>query len=116
MQHILFSFFMILLTVLAYLLMTHLYKRYSFSLLIPILTTTTLIIVILLVFHIPYKSYMIGGQWINFLLGPSVAALAYPLYKQRHFLINNLFPILGGVLIGAILEWSLLASWLRYSG
>lgn len=102
MHHILFTFCMILLTVVAYLLMTQLYKRYSFSLLIPILTATTLIIVILLVFHIPYKSYMIGGQWINFLLGPSVAALAYPLYKQRHFLINNLFPILGGVLIGAI--------------
>src|SRR4051812_1311505 len=102
MQHIFFAFFMILLTVVAYYLMTQLYKRYSFSLLIPILTTTTLIIVILLVFHIPYSNYMIGGHWINFLLGPSVAALAYPLYKQRHFLINHLFPILGGVLIGAI--------------
>jgi len=93
---------MILLTVAAYFLMTQLYKRYSYSFLIPILTATILIIVILLVFHIPYKNYMIGGQWINLLLGPSVAALAYPLYKQRHFLINHLFPILGGVLIGAI--------------
>jgi predicted murein hydrolase (TIGR00659 family) len=102
MQHILFAFCIILLTVAAYFLMTQLYKRYSYSFLIPILTATILIIVILLVFHIPYKNYMIGGQWINLLLGPSVAALAYPLYKQRHFLINHLFPILGGVLIGAI--------------
>ncbi len=93
---------MILLTVVAYFLMTQLYKRYSYSFLIPILTATILIIVILLVFHIPYKSYMIGGQWLSSLLGPSVAALAYPLYKQRHFLINNIFSILGGVLIGAI--------------
>jgi len=93
---------MILLTVAAYFLMTQLYKRYSYSFLIPILTATILIIVILLVFHIPYKNYMIGGQWISSLLGPSVVALAYPLYKQRHFLINHLFPILGGVLIGAI--------------
>ena len=45
---------------------------------------------------------MVGGQWISSLLGPSVVALAYPLYKQRHFLINHLFPILGGVLVGAI--------------
>jgi len=102
MQHSLFAFCMILLTVVVYLLMTQLYKRYSYSFLIPILTATILIIVILSVFHIPYKSYMIGGQWISSLLGPSVAALAYPLYKQRHFLINHLFPILGGVLIGAI--------------
>ena len=93
---------MILLTVAAYFLMTQLYKRYSYSFLIPILTATILIIVILFVFHIPYKNYMVGGQWINLLLGPSVAALAYPLYKQRHFLIHHLFPILGGVLIGAI--------------
>ena len=93
---------MILLTVAAYFLMTQLYNRYSYSFLIPILTATILIIVILLVFHIPYKNYMIGGQWISSLLGPSVVALAYPLYKQRHFLINHLFPILGGVLIGAI--------------
>lgn len=102
MQQVLFAFCMILLTVVAYFFMTRLYKQYSYSYLIPVLTATTLIIVFLLVFHIPYKNYMIGGQWISSLLGPSVVALAYPLYKQRHFLINNLFPILGGVLIGAI--------------
>ncbi|ETI66129.1 LrgB family protein [Neobacillus vireti] len=102
MQQILFAFCMILLTIVVYFLMTRIYKRYSYSFLIPVLTATTLIIVILSVFHIPYKSYMIGGQWISSLLGPSVVALAYPLYKQRHFLINNLFSILGGVLIGAI--------------
>jgi predicted murein hydrolase (TIGR00659 family) len=93
---------MILLTVVAYFLMTRIYKRYSYSYLIPVLTATTLIIVTLSVFHIPYKNYMMGGQWISSLLGPSVVALAYPLYKQRHFLINHIFPILGGVLIGAI--------------
>lgn len=93
---------MILLTVAAYFLMTKLYKRFSYPFLIPILTATTLIIVFLLVFHIPYNSYMMGGQWINSLLGPSVVALAYPLYKQRHFLMNHLVPILGGVLIAAV--------------
>lgn len=102
MQQVLFAFCMILLTVVAYFLMTRIYKRYSYSYLIPVLTATTLIIVILSVFHIPYKNYMMGGQWISSLLGPSVVALAYPLYKQRHFLINHIFPILGGVLIGAI--------------
>jgi putative effector of murein hydrolase len=45
---------------------------------------------------------MIGGQWINSLLGPAVVALAYPLYKQRHFLKNYLFTIVGGVLIATI--------------
>ena len=102
MQQFLFAFCMILLTVIAYFLMKQLYKRYSYSFLIPILTTSTLIIVILFVFHIPYKSYMIGGQWISSFLGPSVVALAYPLYKQRHFIKNHLFLILGGVLTGSL--------------
>lgn len=93
---------MILLTVVVYFVMTQLYKRYSYSYLLPILTTTILIIIILVMLHIPYKSYMIGGHWINSLLGPAVVAFAYPLYKQRHFLMNYLFTILGGVLIGAI--------------
>lgn len=38
---------------------------------------------------------MIGGQWINQLLGPAVVALAYPLYKQRNVLVENLPAILG---------------------
>ncbi len=102
MQQALFAFCMILLTVIAFFVMTRLYNRFSFSFFIPVLTATVLIIIILAVLHIPYKSYMIGGQWINSLLGPAVVALAYPLYKQRHFLMTHLIPILGGVLIGAI--------------
>lgn len=102
MQQVSLAFCMILLTVIAYLVMVRIYKRYSYPVLTPVLTATTIIILILLVFHIPYKSYMAGAQWISSLLGPSVVALAYPLYKQRHFLLNNLFTILGGVLVGAI--------------
>ncbi|MDN4608130.1 LrgB family protein [Sporosarcina highlanderae] len=101
MQQAALAFCMILLTVFAYLAMVKLYKRYSFSFLIPVLTGTTLIIIVLSLFQIPYDTYMVGGQWISSLLGPSVVALAYPLYKQRHFLRNHLLPIMGGVLVGA---------------
>ncbi|MFC5601703.1 LrgB family protein [Sporosarcina koreensis] len=102
MQQIPLAFCMILGTVLAYLAMARVYKRYSYSILIPVLTATTIIIIILSLFHISYDSYMVGGQWISSLLGPSVVALAYPLYNQRRFLLDHLFPILGGVLVGAI--------------
>ncbi|MEH7248359.1 LrgB family protein [Neobacillus niacini] len=101
MQQALFAFCMILLTVISFLVMTRLYNRFSFSFFIPVLTATTLIIILLVILHIPYESYMKGGQWINSLLGPAVVALAYPLYKQRRFLMTHLFTILGGVLIGA---------------
>lgn len=102
MQQIFFAFCMILLTVAVNFAMTKLYKRYSYSYLLPIVTTTVVIIIILVTLHIPYNNYMIGGQWINSLLGPAVVALAYPLYKQRHFVMNHLFTIVGGVLVGAI--------------
>lgn len=101
MQQATLAFCMILLTVVAYLAMAKVYKRYSYSFLIPVLTATTLIIIILSMFQIPYESYMVGGQWISSLLGPSVVALAYPLYKQRRFLLDHLLPIGGGVLVGA---------------
>ena len=39
MQQVLLAFFMILLTVVVYFAMTKLYKRYSYSYLLPILTT-----------------------------------------------------------------------------
>ena len=102
MQQVFLAFCMILLTVVVYFAMTQLYKKYSYSFLLPILTTTVIIIIVLAMFHIPYNSYMTGGQWINSLLGPAVVALAYPLYKQRHFLMNHLFTIVGGVLIATI--------------
>jgi len=45
---------------------------------------------------------MIGGEWINHLLGPAVVALALPLYKQRKTLMGKLVPIVGGVVMGLV--------------
>jgi len=65
-----------------------------------VLTTTVFVILLLLAFHISYDEYMIGGKWINSLLGPAVVALAYPLYKQREMLVKYSIPIIGGVFVG----------------
>ncbi|WP_053363432.1 LrgB family protein [Bacillus sp. FJAT-27251] len=102
MQQTLFAFCMIVLTLLAYFAMSQLYKRHSYSFLLPVLTTTVLIIITLVILNIPYKDYLMGGQWITSLLGPGVVALAYPLYKQRHYLLKYSFTIAGGVLIATI--------------
>lgn len=85
----------ILLNVGIYLLMSMLYKRYRFPVLLPALTATFTVVVLLMGFHISYDTYMIGGEWINKLLGPAVVSLAYPLYKQRHVLWQNLPAVLG---------------------
>ena len=97
-----FAFGMIVLTVILYLMMTRLYKKYTYPFFVPILTTSILIILLLVLTHIPYNRYMEGGQYINSLLGPAVVALAYPLYKQRHFLIQHIFTIVSGVLIATV--------------
>jgi len=100
MQQTFIAILVILLTVALYLAMVKLYGRFSFPFLIPVLTTTILVIVLLLVFHVSYEDYMIGGKWINSLLGPAVVALAYPLYNQRKIILRYSLPIVGGVLAG----------------
>ncbi|MFS0781794.1 LrgB family protein [Bacillus sp. 1P06AnD] len=102
MMALLYSLFFILMTVLLFLVFRKLYSFFPIPLLLPILTTTIAIVAFLVFFHIPYKTYMGGGQFINMLLGPAVVALAIPLYNQRKTIALNLVPILSGVTIGVI--------------
>ncbi len=103
MLEVLIAIIIIVFTILMYLALDRLYRWIRWPILIPALTTTFVLIVILLCFHIPYQTYMIGGQWINHLLGPAVVALALPLYKQRKILLKHLYPVVGGVLVGSIM-------------
>jgi len=99
-QEFFIALFIIIATVALYLVMAKIYVRFSYPILIPVLTTTVFVILLLLAFHISYDEYMIGGKWINSLLGPAVVALAYPLYKQREMLVKYSIPIIGGVFVG----------------
>jgi predicted murein hydrolase (TIGR00659 family) len=89
-------------TVAIYVVMNLLYVKYRGSVLIPIITSTIVMIVILLLFKVPYTTYMIGGKWLDVLVGPSIVALAIPLYKQQDLLKKNVLPIIGGVLMGVL--------------
>ncbi|GGE29437.1 hypothetical protein GCM10011391_04990 [Pullulanibacillus camelliae] len=100
---IVFSIFMISLTVLVYLVMSRIYSQVSFPLFLPILTSTIIIIVILHFLHLSYANYMLGGRWINHLLGPAIVALAYPLYNEWSLIKKYRVPILSGVLFSTIL-------------
>ena len=68
----------------------------------PILLTAIIIIIILKIFNIPYSDYYKGGSLIAKVLGPIVVVLAIPLYKNRHDLMKNFVPIMGGVLASII--------------
>lgn len=89
-------------TIVVYVLMNIFYVKYRRSFLIPILTSTVTMIIILLLFKVPYTTYMIGGKWLDVLLGPAIVALAVPLYKQQDVLKKNVLPIIGGVSVGVV--------------
>lgn len=93
---------MIALTVTLYIPATRLYERIKWPILMPVLTTTAVIVVILLITGIKLDTYMLGGKWIQDLLGPAVVSLAFPLSKHMDVLKRNVIPILGGTLGGSI--------------
>ena len=78
------------------------HKKWDNPFTLPILLSTVIIIVFLTLFEIPYETYMLGGEWINQLLGPAVVALAYPLYKERLLLKKLIVPIVCGTTLGAV--------------
>ncbi len=50
----------------------------------PVLWTVLLLAALLELSGTPYPSYFSGAQFIHFLLGPAVVAMAWPLWQRRH--------------------------------
>ncbi|AQX56633.1 LrgB family protein [Priestia flexa] len=96
------AIFIISLTIVIYLCMNRLYLYLSSPFFFPVLTATVLIVFLLVNFHISYNTYMVGGRLINYLLGPAVVSLAYPLYNHRYTLKKSVWPILVGTITGLI--------------
>lgn len=111
-------------TIIIYLLSKKLYQSFPSPFTVPLLIGTALLILLLSVTNISYDTYMVGGKWIEQLLGPAVVALAFPLYKHRHVLVKYFFPLSASVSIGAFLgivsgaqlsKWFGVEEWLIYS-
>ena len=102
MLHLLLILFIISSTVFLFVLLNRLYLKMGHPLLLPILTATCITVVILLVFNIPYETYMEGGQWISKMLGPAVVALAFPLYNQRELIFKYKYSIITSIIIAMI--------------
>ena len=92
-----------------------LYKRSrKKQLLNPLLTTTVAIIALLYATGTKYNTYMSGGDYIAFLLGPATVALAVPFYRSMRLLKSRAWPIALGLLSGCItgmFSATLLAIW-----
>jgi predicted murein hydrolase (TIGR00659 family) len=66
----------------------------------PVLWTVLVIAAFLLLTDVPYPTYFSGAQFIHFLLGPAVVALAWPLWQRRAELRARWLPLLLAALIG----------------
>ena len=89
-------------TVVLFIFLNKLYLKFSNPFLLPFFTGTIITCVILLVFEIPYETYMEGGQWISKMLGPAVVALAFPLYNQRELIFKYKYSILTSLIVAML--------------
>ena len=74
--------FSISLTLFVYAGAVRLYKKLNLVVLQPVLVSTIFLIIFLGVMDIEYHTYMEGGKFIHFFLGPTVVALGVPLYLR----------------------------------
>ncbi|MDH3454879.1 MAG: LrgB family protein, partial [Desulfuromonadales bacterium] len=94
--------FGIALTLVVYLLAQHLYRRVASVWVNPVLVSIVTVILLLKGSGIEYRAYARGGDLLLFLLGPSVVALAVPLYQRRAEIWQRKRPILIGIFAGSL--------------
>ncbi|PLX81391.1 MAG: CidB/LrgB family autolysis modulator, partial [Desulfuromonas sp.] len=94
--------FGVTLTLAVYLAAQWLYRRLASVWVNPVLVSIVTIIVLLQFSGVSYQDYQQGGDMILFLLGPSVVALAVPLYQRRQEIWRRRTPILCGILAGSV--------------
>ncbi|SFJ52926.1 Inner membrane protein YohK [Terrisporobacter petrolearius] len=61
-----------------------------------------LIILFLKITNIPYESFKIGADIMNFMLGPVTVVLAVPLYRQFDLFKKHFKEILIGIVVGVV--------------
>lgn len=94
--------FGITLTLAVYLLAQILYRRVRSVWANPVLVAIVAIILLLKGTGIDYRDYARGGDILVFLLGPSVVALAVPLYQRRAEILQRKRSIMLGIFAGSL--------------
>ena len=68
----------------------------------PVLIAIVAVGTVLLVTGTPYAQYFAGAQFVHFLLGPAIVAIAVPLVLNRTIVRANLLPLLAALVAGAV--------------
>jgi predicted murein hydrolase (TIGR00659 family) len=66
----------------------------------PVLWSVLLLALLLTLSQTPYETYFSGAQFVHFLLGPAVVAMAWPLWQRRAELRSRAGAILLAALAG----------------
>ena len=101
-MNVLFTILSLVITVGLFFIMLAIYKKWSYPIFLPVLTCTIIISCVLIFFGIPYHTYMLGGEWLQKLLGPAVVSLAIPLYNQRELIFKYKISIVVSVSVAMI--------------
>lgn len=101
-MHMLLALCIVVSTVIGFIYLNKLYLKFSNPFLLPFFTGTIVTCIILIVFNIPYDTYMEGGQWISKMLGPAVVALAFPLYNQRALIFKYKYSIIISLVVAML--------------
>ena len=97
--------FGVILTILFFNIGIYIQKKTNKPIFNPLLIAILGIILFLSITKIPYESYKLGGDRINFFLGPVTIVLAVPLYKQFDLFKKHLLEILIGISCGVIISF-----------
>lgn len=89
-------------TLCCYWLANLIYRKTKFVLFAPLLVSCIFIILILVVFKVPYESYLKGANFLYYLMTPVTVALAIPLYRQFQKLKENALAIILGIIAGIL--------------
>lgn len=93
----------LLLTLLAFMLAQWINRRARGTpFLHPVLVAIGLLISYLLLTDTSYSVYFEGAQFIHFLLGPAIVALAVPLYDHRERIKREFLPLMLACLAGIV--------------
>jgi len=91
------------LTLIAYQIGYWIYSRCGMNpLLNPVLLAVATLVALLLATGTSYPTYFEGAQFVHFLLGPAVVALAVPLHQQLPNIRRLFVPIVGALAAGSV--------------
>lgn len=104
--------YFVFLTLGAYSLFTHIFKKYKLAILNPLLLTSVFLMIYLIIENLlikaeltnTVKSYTDAMSIVNAMLSPLTVCLAIPVYTRRLIIKQYWLPILVGTIVGTVVS------------